>query len=130
MSVKTGTDTYARKIELVNRKVREINERRRGVKITALEDDLDRQELQNYIRLLGVEPGPIRLESRHELAVSRDHVFYATLLVEGLIELLAVYFIATLLLCPGANVQEWAMAAMLAVIMGYIGYRMYRDLRK
>jgi hypothetical protein len=130
MSRKTGTDSYARKIELINRKVREINERRRGMKITAIEDDLDRQELQNYIRFLGVEPGNVRLESLgNGSALLKNRIFYATLLAEALIELLALYFIISLMLRPGASTAEWAMSGMLAIIFGYIGYRMYRDLR-
>lgn len=129
MNRKTGTDSYARKIELINRKVKEINDRRRGMKITAIEDDLDRQELNNYVRFMGVEPGSIRLESLNEQSVLRDRIFYATMIVEGLIQLLVIYFIISLMLRPGAGTTEWAMSAMLAVIFGYLGYRMYRSVR-
>jgi hypothetical protein len=129
MNGKTGMDTYSRKIELINKKVKEINERRRGMKITAVEDELDRQELRNYIRFLGVEPGNIRLESLEEAATPRERVFYATLFVEGLIEVSVIYFMASLMLKPEITTLDWAMCGMLLVIFGVLGYRIYKDTR-
>ncbi len=129
MSEKTGMDSTSRKIELINKKVCEINERRRGMKITALEDELDRQELRNYIRILGVEPGSVKLESLTAEMTPRDRVFYATLAVEILIELSVVYFTAATLLKPGLTTLDWATVAMLMVIFGVLGYRIYRDTR-
>ncbi len=129
MNGKTGMDTYSRKVELINKKVREINERRRGMKITAIEDELDRQELRNYIRFLGVEPGNIKLESLAEEHPPRDKVFYATLFVEGLIEVAVIYFTASLLLKPEITTLDWAMCGLLLVIFGVLGYRIYRATR-
>ncbi|OPY28411.1 MAG: hypothetical protein A4E28_01583 [Methanocella sp. PtaU1.Bin125] len=129
MNGKTGMDTYSRKIELINKKVKEINERRRGMKITTVEDELDRQELRNYIRFLGVEPGNIRLESLEETAAPRDRIFYATLAVEGLIEIAVIYFAASLLLKPEITTTDWAMCGLLLVIFGVLGYRIYKDTR-
>jgi len=134
MDRKTGaTDTTTaneRKIELINRKVKEINERRRGVKTTAFEDDLDRQELRNYMRLLGVGPEDIRLESWEEKERPvRNNIFYAIIGVEALIELSIAYYIASLLLRPGASVTEWGLSGLLGAIFLYLGYRIYQDLR-
>ncbi|HUL62185.1 MAG TPA: hypothetical protein VLT35_03910, partial [Methanocella sp.] len=122
-------DSSARKLELINKKVAEINERRRGMKITAVEDELDRQELRNYIRILGEEPGNIRLESISPEAPIRDRVFYATLAVEMLIEFAVIYFFAATLLKPGITELDIASCALLMAIFGVLGYRIYRDTR-
>lgn len=129
MTGKTGMDSHARKIELINKKVSEINERRRGMKITAIEDELDRQELRNYIRILGAEPGSIKLESLSEELPPRDRVFYATLFVEMLIELAVIYFLAATLLKPVLADLDWATCALLLAIFGLLGYRIFRDTR-
>ena len=129
MNGKTGTDATARKLELINKKVAEINERRRGMKITALEDELDRQELRNYVRILGVEPGSIRLESLADDAPQRDRIFYATLFFEGLIMLSVVFFLAATLLKPGLTESDWATCALLLAIFGLLGYRIFKDTR-
>jgi hypothetical protein len=129
MTGKTGMDKQARKIELVNKKVAEINERRRGMKITSLEDELDRQELRNYMRILGVEPDNVRLESLNEEAPARDRVFYATLFVEMLIEIAVIYFFAATLLRPDVTTMDIASCGLLLAIFGILGYRIYRDVR-
>jgi hypothetical protein len=109
--------------------VAEINERRRGMKITTLEDELDRQELRNYMRILGVEPGNVMLESLHGEAPVRDHIFYATLFVEALIELVVVYFFAATLLKPELATLDIATCALLLAIFGVLGYRIYKATR-
>lgn len=129
MNGKTGMDNHARKIELINKKVAEINERRRGMKITSIEDELDRQELRNYMRIMGVEPGNVKLESLCEEAPVRNRVFYATLFTEILIELAIVYFFAATLLKSGLTTMDIASCALLLVIFGILGYRIYRDTR-
>jgi hypothetical protein len=42
------------KIELINRKIDEINQRKMGIHTTAVEDELDRQELDTYIKSLNL----------------------------------------------------------------------------
>lgn len=130
MNRKTGNDSTSRKLELINRKVREINERRRGMKLTPMEDDLDNQELRNYMRFLGIEPGTVMLESLETEPTPRNKIFYAILVVEALIEISVLYYIASLLLTPGASTTEWAMSGMLGVVFIYLAFRMYRDLRR
>lgn len=129
MNGKTGMDNHARKMELINKKVAEINERRRGMKITSIEDELDRQELRNYMRILGVEPGNIRLESLHKDAPIRNRVFYATIFIEILIELVVVYFLVATLLKPGLTTLDIASCGLLLAIFCILGYRIYSDTR-
>ncbi|HMK46712.1 MAG TPA: hypothetical protein VK436_08805 [Methanocella sp.] len=130
MNRKAGIDTNSRKIELINTKVREINDRRRGIKLTPLEDDLDRQELRSYMRILGVQSGNVKLESLEVDAAPRDYIFYATIAVEALIELSIIYYVASLILKSGASVTEYGMSGLLMVIFGYLAYRIYKDLRR
>ena len=129
MSGKTGTDKNARKIELIDKKIAEINERRRGMKVTSVEDELDRQELHNYMRVLDVEPGNIKLESLIEDALPRDRIFYATLIVEMLIEIAVFYFFIATILKPGIATMDLASCALLLAIFGIVGYRIYKDMR-
>ena len=129
MGEKTRVDSSSIKLELINKKVKEINERRRGMKITAIEDELDRQELRNYIRIMGVEPGNVKLESIEDEMAPRDQIFYATLIVEGLIELSILFYVASILLKPELLTADWASIALLAAIFGYLGYRIYKDTR-
>jgi hypothetical protein len=129
MTRKTGMDSEVRKIELINGKVREINERRRAMKITAVEDELDRQELHKYIRILGMEPDTISLESMEKVTAPRNKIFYATLFTEGLIEVAVLYFLTSLIFTPGASETQWVMCIMLAAIFVYLGYRMFKEYR-
>ncbi len=128
MSKKSASDTLSRNMELINKKVREINERRRGVKITRIEDDLDRQELKSYMRFMGVEQGSISLESAEtEKFFPRDNIFYATLAVEVLIELTLFYITLSYLLMPNPGTNEYIMATVLMGMFGYLGYIIYKS---
>lgn len=129
MNGKNGMDNPARQIELINKKVAEINERRRGMKITSVEDELDRQELRNYVRILGAEPVNVKLESLRRDEPIRDRIFYATIFVEMLIEFAVIYFFAATLLAPDITTLDIASCALLLGIFGLLGYRIYRDTR-
>jgi len=127
MDKKSAVESLSKKMELINKKVREINERRRGMKITYVEDDLDRQELKNYVRLLGVEQGDIRLESAEsEAYVQKDWIYYSTLAAEGLIELVLVIIAISYVLMPGATTVDYVMAAVLMGMFGYLAYVMFK----
>ncbi len=55
------------KIELINRKIDEINQRKTGIRTTAVEDELDRQELEAYI-------GSLKLtEEQHRIVARCNH---------------------------------------------------------
>ncbi len=129
MSRKSASDSLSRKMELINKKVREINERRRGMKITKIEDELDRQELKSYARLMGVEQGSVSLEpATEENYTPRNNIFYATLALEALVELLLLYTSFSYLLKPGPTTMDYIMAATLAGMFIYLGYLMFRSL--
>ena len=127
MIKKSAVESLSKKMELINKKVREINERRRGMKITYIEDELDRQELNSYVRLLGVEQGDIKLESAEsETYVEKDSIYYATLAAEGITELVLVIIAISYLLTPAATTLDYGIAALLMGMFGYLAYVMYR----
>lgn len=130
MSKKNVTEALSKKIELINIKVREINERRRGLKVTRIEDDLDRQELNNYARFLGVEQGSVSLESAETEVAPRNNIFYATLIIEAIIELLLVYFTASILLASSPSTTDYIMAAVLMGMFAYLGYTIAKSVHK
>jgi hypothetical protein len=128
MSKKSASDSLSSKMELINKKVREINDRRRGMKVTRIEDELDRQELKSYARLMGVEQS-ISLESAAEEAqMPRDNIFYAILGAEALIEVALLYIAASYLLMPEATALDYALGAVLLGMFGYMAYLMYRHM--
>lgn len=130
MNKKSATDALSKQMELINKKVREINERRRGTKITRIEDDLDRQELKSYMRLMGVEQGNVSLESaEEETAAPKNHIFYATLAAEAAIELLLIYISASIMLMPNPGMTDYIMAAILIGMFAYLGYMMVKAVR-
>ena len=130
MSKKSASDSLTSKMELVNKKVREINDRRKGMKVTRIEDELDRQELKNYIRLMGLEQGSISLESaEEETRAPRNNIFYATVAVEALIELSLLYIASTYLLAPAPTTVDYIIAAVCLGMFGYLAYIMFKYVR-
>ena len=127
MSKKSASDSLSRRVELINKKVREINERRRGMRITRIEDDLDRQELKSYARLLGVEQGSVSLEPVTEEKYSpRNRIFYATLALEALVEVLFLYMALAYMLAPSPTTVDYLLGAVLIGMFIYLGYLMFR----
>lgn len=129
MSKKNVTDSLSRKIELINKKIREINDRRRGMKITHIEDELDRQELKSYARFLGVEQGNLSLESAEEAMAPRNNIFYATMIVQALIEISLIYFTFSILSAPTLTSMDYIMASLLMGMFAYIAYTMTKAVR-
>ncbi len=130
MSKKSASDSLTSRMELINKKVREIKDRRRGMKVTRIEDDLDRQELKSYMRLMGVEHGNVSLESAEEgVRAPRDNIFYATVAVEALIEGALLFIAASYLLAPAPQLTDYIFATVLLGMFAYMAYIMYRYVR-
>ena len=127
MSKKSASDSLTRRMELINKKVREINERRRGVKLTRIEDELDRQELKSYARLMGMEQGSVSLEPAEDTVAPKNNLFYAILALEALVELLLLYMAFSYLLTPGPTTVDYLLGAALVGMFVYLGYLMYRS---
>lgn len=130
MNKKSASDSLTSKMELINKKVREITDRRKGVKVTRIEDELDRQELKSYMRLMGVEHGSISLESaEQETRAPRNNIFYATIAGEALIEAALLFIAAAYLLSPAPTALDYLIAASLLGMFAYMAYVMYRYVR-
>lgn len=128
MSKKSASDSLSRQMELINKKVREINERRRGMRITRIEDELDRQELKSYARLMGVEQGSVSFEPvEEETYAPRNNLFYATLALEALIELLLLFITFSYLLAPSLTTVDYIIAAALMGMFVYLAYIMFKS---
>jgi hypothetical protein len=128
MSQKTRKDVQARTVELINKKVSEIKERRRGLKVTSIEDELDNQELKSYMKRLGIEKEAYSFETTEE-PVQKNWVYKATLGVEILLELSIIYYTASILLKPNIGMSEYAMALMLMGAFTYLAFRIVKTLR-
>ena len=130
MDKKSAADTLSKQIELINNKVREINERRRGMKITYIEDDLDRQELKNYMRFMGVEQGSISLESvEEEIRAPKNYFYYLTLGIEVLIELVLLSITLSYLMSPTLDTMDYMMASLLMGMFVYLAYVMFKSIK-
>jgi hypothetical protein len=105
METRLDADTTI-KIELINKKIEEINQRRYGLRTTKIEDELDRQELDEYIGTLhltseqrnlidGFNKGNVR-------SVQNQNAFYyGMMIISVFIEAYLGYAIIDLLLKPG-----------------------------
>lgn len=128
MSQKTRKDIQAVTVELLNKKVSEIKERRRGLKVTSIEDELDKQELKSYMKRLGIEKEAYSFETIEE-PVQKNWVYYATLGVEVLLELSIIYYTASILLKPVLTMSDYAMALMLMGAFTYLAFRIFKTVR-
>lgn len=95
-----------RKVELINKKIDEINQRRYGLRTTNIEDDLDRQELDDYIGTLNLTSEQEQLlekfnRSNQRMVQNQSALYYGMMIITVFIEAYLGYAIADLLLRPG-----------------------------
>jgi hypothetical protein len=105
MEANIDADT-TRKLEMINKKVDEINQRRFGLRTTGIEDELDRQELDEYIGTLNLTREQKNLldgfSRDNEKAVhNRTALYYGMMIVSVFIEAYLGYSIAEILMNPG-----------------------------
>lgn len=107
METRLDVDTTT-KIELINKKIEEINQRRYGLRTTKIEDDLDRQELDEYINTLNLTSEQKILidgfNKSNVRSVQNQNVFYyGMMIISVFIEAYLGYAIVDLLLKPGLD---------------------------
>ncbi len=107
METRLDIDT-ANKIELINKKIEEINQRRYGLRTTKIEDELDRQELDDYISTLHLtseQKSLIDGFNRNNMRSSQNQnvFYYGMMIISVFIEAYLGYAIADLLLRPPAT---------------------------
>jgi hypothetical protein len=111
----------ARKIELINKKIDEINQRRYGLKTTRIEDELDRQELEEYIETLnltGEQKKLIESFSRNNEQALRKYsaFYYGTMMITVFIEAYLGYAIIDLLMRPGLDLLNTIYLYLMATV--------------
>ena len=94
-----------RKIDLINRKIDEINQRKMGIHTTWVEDELDRQELDAYIKPLALN------DQQRQIVDKYNHNNDARAR-------------------PGNSWLLFAIIAIGVVLQVYIGYEVYRLISK
>lgn len=107
METRLDVDTTT-KIELINKKIEEINQRRYGLRTTKIEDELDRQELDKYINTLNLTSEQKILidgfNKSNVRSVQNQNVFYyGMMIISVFIEAYLGYAIVDLLLKPGLD---------------------------
>jgi hypothetical protein len=98
-----------RKLEMINKKVDEINQRRFGLRTTRIEDELDRQELDEYIGTLNLTNEQKNLldgfnRDNQKAVQNRNAFYYGMMIISVFIEAYLGYAIADILMTPGAAV--------------------------
>jgi hypothetical protein len=107
METRLDVDT-TRKIELINKKIEEINQRRYGLRTTKIEDELDRQELDDYINTLNLTSEQKTLiesfNRNNARTVQNQNTFnYGMMVLSVFIEAYLAYAIVDMLLSPSSN---------------------------
>ena len=107
METRLDVDT-TNKIELINKKIEEINQRRYGLRTTNIEDELDRQELDEYINNLNLTSEQKSLidgfnKSNVRSVQNKNAFYYGMMIISVFIEAYLGYAIIDLLLKPGAE---------------------------
>jgi len=107
MEIRLDADTTT-KIELINKKIEEINQRRYGLRTTKIEDELDRQELDEYINTLNLTSEQRSLidgfnKSNVSSVQNRNAFYYGMMIISVFIEAYLGYAIVDLLLRPSTD---------------------------
>ncbi|BAI61092.1 conserved hypothetical protein [Methanocella paludicola SANAE] len=107
METRVDNDT-ALKIEKINRKIEEINQRRNGLHTTKIEDDLDRQELDEYINTLNLTSEQKSMiqgyQNTNARMVKNQSVFYyGMMIISVFTEAYLGYAIISMILTPNLD---------------------------
>ena len=124
------SDTIA-KIELINRKVDEINQRRMYIHTTRVEDDLDCQELDTYIKTLNLTQEQRNLVERHnrngqEPAISKKVLYFILMAVGVLLQFYIGYEIYRL---TAKGALETFELIYMAALIGFFAFNLFQLLR-
>jgi hypothetical protein len=123
-------DTIA-KIELINKKVDEINQRRLNIHTTKVEDELDCQELEAYIKTLNLTEEQRKIIDRHNKndqkpAMSKN-LLYFILMAAGVV--LQFYVGYEIYILTSKGTLETLELAYLAFLIGFFFFNTFQLLR-
>lgn len=124
------SDTIA-KIELINKKVDEINQRRLNIHTTKVEDELDCQELEAYIKTLNLSEEQRKLIDRHNQndrkpAMSKNMLYFIIMAAGVILQFYVGYEIYIL---TSRGTLETLELAYLALLIGFFAFNMFQLLR-
>lgn len=102
METRMDSDTTL-KIEKINKKIDEINQRRSGLRTTKIEDELDRQELDEYIGTLNLTSEQKNLiegynKSNARAVQNQSAFYYGMMIISVFIEAYLGYAIIELIM--------------------------------
>jgi hypothetical protein len=110
MEAQFDQDT-TRKVDLINKKIDEINLRRMGCRTTKIEDELDQQELDDYIISLKLTDEQRKLiekfnRSNEKHMPGKSTFYYAVVFISVLIQIYLSFVIYEILMKPEINTWE------------------------
>jgi hypothetical protein len=124
-----------RKIELINRKIDEINQRKIGIHTTKVEDELDRQELDDYIRQLKLTDQQRQIVDRYNhnndpgTSGRSDWVLYVILGVGIFLQFYIGYEVYRLVSKGALETLETVYLAFLVMFFAFNTFQMLRYMR-
>jgi hypothetical protein len=124
------SDTIA-KVELINKKVDEINQRRMYIHTTRVEDELDCQELETYIKTLNLTQEQRNLVERHNQnsqkpTISRRLLYFILMAAGVLLQFYIGYEIYRLTTKGALGTFE---LLYMAALIGFFAFNMFQLLR-
>ncbi|WP_048199450.1 hypothetical protein [Methanocella arvoryzae] len=133
MEEKYDPDTIA-KIELINRKVDEINQRRMNIHTTRVEDELDCEELEAYIKSLNLTEEQRRIIDQHNRnsnkpAMSKGMLYFIIMAAGVILQFYVGYEIYNLTSKGTLETLEMAYLALLIGFFAFNGFQLLRYLR-
>ncbi len=120
METRLDTDT-TNKVELINKKIDEINQRRNGLRTVKIEDELDRQELDNYVEGLHLTPEQKQLvegynKTNERSVQGRGGYYHMMMFLSVFVEAYLGYAIIELFLQPSLDIYNTIYLCLMGVV--------------
>lgn len=133
METHVDNDT-ALKIDKINKKIEEINQRRNGLHMTKIEDELDQQELDEYINTLNLTSEQKSMidgyqNSNARMVKNRSAFFYGMIIISVFTEAYLGYAIISMILTPGLDLFNTIFLYMMIAVFIINGVYVLRFLR-
>jgi hypothetical protein len=133
METRFDADT-TNKIEMINKKIDEINQRRYGLRTTKIEDELDRQELDEYIGTLNLTGDQKKLiegfsRNNERTLHNQSAFYYGMMIISVFIEAYLGYAIMDLLLQPGLDIFNTVYLYLMIAVFIFNGFYVLKFLR-
>jgi hypothetical protein len=124
-----------RKIDQINHKIDEINQRKIGIHTTSVEDELDRQELDEYIRSLNLNDSQRQIVDRYNhnndtrARSGNDWVLFILMAIGVFLQFYIGYEVYKLISKGALESLETVYLALLVMFFAFNAFQMLRYLR-